>query len=78
MPLLDGHALTIGALSYDGRLFAGVYADAEVVPDAAQVAARPRGRALAALRTLERPAATPWRARARTRRDAARAARPAS
>lgn len=71
VPLLDGHALTIGALSYDGRLFAGVYADAEVVPDATDVA-RDLERALDALRTLERPAASPWRARARLRRDAVR------
>ena len=34
VPLLDGHALTIGALSYAGRLNVSVYADAEVVPDA--------------------------------------------
>ncbi len=71
VPLLDGHALTIGALSYNGRLFAGVYADAEVVPDAVQVA-QDVERAFEALLTLERPVATPWRARARTRRDAVR------
>jgi WS/DGAT/MGAT family acyltransferase len=77
VPLLDGHALTIGALSYDGRLFAGVYADAEVVPDAAEIAADLQG-ALEALLALQKPAATPWRARARTRRDAVRAVRSAS
>ena len=38
VPLLHGHALTIGALSYGGRLQAGIYADAEVVPDAVEVA----------------------------------------
>ncbi len=73
VPLIDGHALTIGALSYDGRLFAGVYADAELVPDAADVA-RDLERAFDALLTLERAAATPWRVRARLRRDAVRSA----
>jgi diacylglycerol O-acyltransferase len=38
VPLLHGHALTVGAVSYDGRLHVGVAADAEVVPDAAQIA----------------------------------------
>jgi diacylglycerol O-acyltransferase len=39
VPLLDGHALTVGGVSYDGRLHVGVAADAEVVPDAAAIAA---------------------------------------
>ena len=69
VPVLDGHALTIGALSYGGRLYAGIYADAEVVPDAADVA-RDLERALDALRSLERTSPTPWRTRARVRRDA--------
>jgi WS/DGAT/MGAT family acyltransferase len=68
VPLLDGHALTIGALSYGDRLNAAVYADAEVVPDAAQVAADLEA-ALLELTRLERRSATPWRTRARTRRD---------
>ena len=68
VPLLDGHALTIGALSYGDRLSAGVYADAEVVPDAAQVAADLE-QALLALTRLERTTTTPWRTRARLRRD---------
>jgi diacylglycerol O-acyltransferase / wax synthase len=38
VPLLDGHALTVGGVSYDGRLHVGVAADAEVVPDAAAIA----------------------------------------
>ena len=73
VPLLDGHAVSIGALSYNGRLHAGVYADADVVPDAADIA-RDLERALDALRTAPLTAATPWRARARARRDAARSA----
>ena len=73
VPLLDGHAVSIGAISYDGRLHAGIYADAEVVPDAADIA-RDLERALDALRTAPLTAATPWRARARARRDAARSA----
>jgi len=73
VPLLDGHALSIGALSYAGRLHAGVYADADVVPDAAEIA-RDLERALDALRTAPPQTGTPWRARARARRDAARTA----
>jgi len=73
VPLLDGHALSIGALSYAGRLHAGVYADADVVPDAAEIA-RDLERALDALRTAPPLTGTPWRARARARRDAARTA----
>lgn len=73
VPLLDGHALSIGAISYAGRLHAGIYADAEVVPDAADIA-RDLERALDALRTAPAATATPWRARARARRDAARTA----
>ncbi len=72
VPLLDGHALSIGALSYAGRLHAGVYADADVVPDAAEIA-RDLERALDALRTAPVQTGTPWRTRARARRDAARA-----
>ncbi len=39
VPPLDGHALTIGALSYCGRLHAGLLADAAVVPDLDEIAA---------------------------------------
>lgn len=70
VPLLDGHALSIGAVSYAGRLHCGVYADALAVPDASDIA-RDLERALDALRTAPPAAATPWRARARARRDAA-------
>lgn len=72
VPLLDGHALSIGALSYAGRLHCGIFADALAVPDATEIA-RDLERALDALRSAPPAAATPWRARARARRDAARA-----
>jgi len=38
VPLLHGHALTVGAVSYEGRLHVGLAADAEVVPDAPAIA----------------------------------------
>jgi diacylglycerol O-acyltransferase / wax synthase len=69
VPFLHGHALSIGALSYRGRLHCGLYADAEVVPDAVDVA-RDLESAFDALR-LARTPDTPWRARARTRRQRA-------
>jgi len=68
VPCLDGHALTIGALSYRGRLNIGVTADAVVVPDALDLG-RDIEAAFDTLRVL--PAArevTPWRERARDRR----------
>jgi WS/DGAT/MGAT family acyltransferase len=75
VPLLHGHALTIGAVSYDGRLHLGLAADAEVVDDAVAIA-RDLEAAFDALRLA--PAAadavTPWRAQARARRAAQRAA----
>jgi len=70
VPFLQGHALSIGALSYRGRLHCGVYADADVVPDAIQIA-RDVEAAFDALRVLPRPPDTPWRARARSRRQRA-------
>jgi len=73
VPLLDGRALTIGALSYRGVLHIGLYADAVVVPDAARIAADLE-RALAVVSALPARTATPWRARARLRRDRLRAA----
>jgi diacylglycerol O-acyltransferase / wax synthase len=68
VPFLHGHALSIGVLSYAGRLQAGIYADAEVLPDAVEVA-RDLEQALDALRLGHREQApTPWRERARSRR----------
>ena len=69
VPFLHGHALSIGVLSYAGRLYAGIYADAEVLPDAVDVA-RDLEQALDALRVGHREQApTPWRNRARERRS---------
>jgi diacylglycerol O-acyltransferase / wax synthase len=59
VPFLRGHALSIGALSYRGRLHCGVYADATVVPDAADVA-RDLEAAFDALRVVPRTPDTPW------------------
>jgi diacylglycerol O-acyltransferase / wax synthase len=71
VPFLHGHALSIGVLSYAGSLQAGVYADAEVLPDAVDVA-RDLEQALDALRIGRREQApTPWRQRARARRSGA-------
>jgi hypothetical protein len=79
VPLLHGHALTIGAVSYAGRLHLGLAADAEVVPDVVDVARDLEAAfdALGAARSVIRPGAggpggiTPWRARARARRQRA-------
>lgn len=76
VPLLHGHALTVGAVSYDGRLHLGVAADAEVVPDATRIAddLRDAFAALTASATAPRsgrpaPTATPHtRVHARPRR----------
>jgi diacylglycerol O-acyltransferase / wax synthase len=38
VPIPDGHGLTIGALSYAGRVGIGLYADAGSVPDAVEIA----------------------------------------
>ena len=70
VPFLQGHALSIGALSYRGRLHCGVYADAAVVPDAVDVA-RDLEAAFDALRVVPRAPDTPWRARAVSRRQRA-------
>jgi diacylglycerol O-acyltransferase len=73
VPLLDGHGLTICGLSYAGRLQLGIYADADVLPDAVDVA-RDMESAFDALRLAPARAATgatPWRARARQRRQRA-------
>lgn len=68
VPFLHGHAVSIGVLSYGGRLQAGIYADAEVLPDAVEVA-RDLEQAFDALRVGHRDQTpTPWRRRARDRR----------
>jgi WS/DGAT/MGAT family acyltransferase len=53
VPVPDGHGLTIGALSYAGRIGIGLYADAEAVPDLVEVA-RDLESALDALRLTAR------------------------
>jgi diacylglycerol O-acyltransferase len=70
VPFLQGHALSIGALSYRGRLHCGVYADAAVVPDAVDIA-RDLEAAFDALRVGPGAHDTPWRARAVSRRQRA-------
>ena len=70
VPLVDGQGITIGALSYAGRLFVGVTADPLVVPDAEQIT-RDLEQALNAIARADAPAVqdpTPWRARALERR----------
>lgn len=87
VPLWEGQGLTVGALSYCGRMHVCVYADRGVVPDAQHIAADvlrasqaldPQ-RAVGAPESspgLNRPAAsstvTPWSRRARQRRATAR------
>jgi hypothetical protein len=75
VPLLHGHALTIGAVSYAGRLHLGLAADADVVEDVVTIA-RDLETAFGALVAPSRSAAapgslTPWRARAQARRQRA-------
>jgi diacylglycerol O-acyltransferase len=72
VPLLHGHALTIGAVSYAGRLHLGLAADAAVVEDVVAIARDLE----AAFDALSAPVAagastTPWRARAQARRQRA-------
>jgi WS/DGAT/MGAT family acyltransferase len=66
VPFVHGRALSIGALSYRGRLHLGLYADAVVVPDVVAIA-RDLEAAFGALR-VGRPD-PPWRSRARERRQ---------
>jgi WS/DGAT/MGAT family acyltransferase len=68
VPILRGHAVTIGALSYDGTVCLGLYADPRVVDDVDQIAADLRD-TLQLLGSATRPAPTPWQARARARRS---------
>ncbi|MCU0257713.1 MAG: wax ester/triacylglycerol synthase family O-acyltransferase [Solirubrobacteraceae bacterium] len=73
VPLLDGQALSIGALSYAGRLHVGVVGDAQAVPDTDRIA-RDLEAALGALSVPAAPARTPWRERAEARRALRRSA----
>lgn len=74
VPVPEGHALTIGAVSYADRLHVGLYADAEVVPDAVDLARDLEG-AFDVLRVEAPDAPTPWKARANARRAHLRAVR---
>ncbi len=78
VPLLDGHAVSIGALSYEGRLHVGLYADPAIVTDVAGLA-RDVESAFDTLRLApERPTGPepPWRRRAQARRAATRSGTP--
>ena len=77
VPVPAGRGLTIGCISYAGRLHVGLTADAEVVPDLLDVA-RDLEAALDVLRVEAPGAPTPWRARASRRRGGAPAQRSAS
>jgi WS/DGAT/MGAT family acyltransferase len=80
VPIPDGHALTIGALSYGGRLHVGLLADAAVVPDAVDVA-REVEKAFDVLQVAalaEPPGSPRSRARAVAPRPAAGAPQPAA
>jgi diacylglycerol O-acyltransferase len=67
VPVPAGCGLTIGCISYAGRLHVGLTADAEVVPDLRAVA-QDLEAAFDVLRVEAPVAPTPWRARARRRR----------
>jgi hypothetical protein len=58
VPVPDGHGLTIGAISYAGRVGIGVCADATAVPDAVEIA-RDLESALDALRVTPGVRLTP-------------------
>ena len=73
VPVPPGRALSIGAISYLGRLHVGLFADAGVLPDLPDLA-RDLERALDTLRIEAPVAPTPWRARASRRRSAGAAA----
>lgn len=73
VPILHGRSLTFGALTYDGTLHVGLYADAGVVEDLPAIAADLQG-ALTTLCAATEPRPTPWQARARERRRRGRAA----
>lgn len=70
VPVPAGRGLSIGCISYAGRLHVGLTADAEVLPDLVDVA-RDVDTAFDVLRVQAPVAPTPWRVRARRRRGAA-------
>lgn len=74
VPVPEGRGLAIGAVSYGERLHVGLYADAEVVPDAVDLARDIEG-AFDVLRVEAPDAPTPWRARATAKRARLRAVR---
>jgi hypothetical protein len=74
VPLLDGHGFTVCGLSYAGRVQIGIYADADVLPDAVDLARDIEG-AFDVLRVEAPGALTPWRARARAKRARLRSVR---
>lgn len=67
VPVPPGRALSIGAISYLGRLHVGLFADAGVLPDLPELG-HDLERALDRLRIEGPVAPTPWRARAKRRR----------
>ena len=69
VPIPAGRGLTIGCISYAGRLHVGLTADADVVPDLLEVA-HDLEAAFDMLREEGANAPTPWRARASRRRGA--------
>ncbi len=90
VPTWAGHGLTVGALSYCGRVHVCVYADRAIVPDAQDIARDvaaclrelagdppPTAPRSAMRRELGPPASstTPWRRLARQRREGARISR---
>lgn len=73
VPLVDGHALSIGAISHGGMLHIGCFADAALVPDLELIAAEIES-TFERLCELPAQAPAPWQQRARRRRDAKRVA----
>ena len=73
VPLVDGHALSIGAISHGGTLHVGCFADAALVPDV-ELIATDIERTFEQLCELPAQAPAPWQQRARQRRDAKRVA----
>ncbi len=70
VPVPAGRGLTVGCISYAGRLHVGLTADADVVPDLLEVA-RDLEAALDVLRMQAPVAPTPWALRASRRRGGA-------